>query len=477
MKKILFVGAEAMPFAATGGLGDVMGSLPAALAATGDADVRVILPLYGQVSAEWRAQMKTEAVFTVHLAWRKLYCGVKSLQKDGVTYYFIDNEYYFKRNSLYGEYDDGERFAYFCMAAMETLGQVGFYPDVLHAHDWQAALCPVYLDCVYRGRPGYGDIKTVFTIHNIEYQGKYSFAILGDVFSLGEGERSRMDWGNCINLMKGAIVTADRVSTVSPRYAEEICTPEYAHGLDPILCENRGKLCGILNGIDYVYYNPSKDKGIVSNFSCVKRGGKAANKQALQSEVGLPVREDAPLLSVISRLVAHKGLDIITGMIERLLCERDVQLVVLGKGDDRFEQFFAHLERQYPDKVRTLLQYDRDLAKRIYAATDIFLMPSKSEPCGLSQMIASRYGAIPVVRETGGLFDSIKPYWVEKGRIRGNGFTFAGYNAEELYERTCAAVELWCDGERRDKLISKIMRTPFSWKKSAQGYMQMYQDL
>ncbi|MBQ8357850.1 MAG: glycogen synthase GlgA [Clostridia bacterium] len=477
MKKILFVGAEAMPFAATGGLGDVMGSLPAALAAAGDNDVRVILPLYGQVSAEWRVQMKTEAVFTVYLAWRKLYCGVKSLQKDGVTYYFIDNEYYFKRQGLYGEYDDGERFAYFCMAALEAIGQIGFYPDVLHAHDWQAALCPVYLDCVYRDRPGYESIKTVFTIHNIEYQGKYSFAILGDVFSLGQGERDRMDWGGCINLMKGAIVTADRVSTVSPRYAEEICTPEYAHGLDPILCENRHKLCGILNGIDYVYYNPAKDKSLAANFSWRTKEKKSENKSALQREVGLPERDDLPVLSVISRLVAHKGLDIITGMIERLLCEQDVQLVILGKGDDRFEQFFKDLEGRYPDQVRALLKYDRDLAKRIYAATDIFLMPSKSEPCGLSQMIASRYGAIPVVRETGGLYDSIKPYWEKNGRLMGNGFTFANYSADELYERTVAAVMLWQDPPRRDKLISKIMRTDFSWAEAAQGYLQMYENL
>ena len=477
MKKILFVGAEAMPFAATGGLGDVMGSLPAALAATGEADVRVMMPLYGQVRDEWRAQMKTEAVFTVHLAWRKLYCGVKSIRKDGVTYYFIDNEYYFRRNSLYGEYDDGERFAFFCMAALEALGQLSFYPDVLHAHDWQAALCPVYLDCVYRSRPGYGDIRTVFTIHNIEYQGKYSFAILGDVFSLGDGEHNRMDWGGCINLMKAAIITADRVSTVSPRYAEEICSPEYAHGLDPILRENAGKLCGILNGIDYVYYDPGKDKELAARFTSRSLQGKTENKLALQREVGLPERTDVPVLSVISRLVAHKGVDIVAGMIERLLCERDVQLVILGKGEDRYEQFFSSLERQYPDRVKALLCYDRDLAKRIYAATDIFLMPSKSEPCGLSQMIASRYGAIPVVRETGGLYDSIKPYYEKGGKMMGNGFTFANYSADELYDRTAAAVDLWLDGERREKYVTKIMRTDFSWKASAQGYMQMYSDL
>ena len=475
MKKILFVGAEAMPFAATGGLGDVMGSLPAALAAAGDVDVRVMLPLYGKVSDEWRAKMKTEAIFTVDLAWRKLYCGVRSLQKDGVTYYFIDNEYYFKRASLYGEYDDGERFAYFCMAAVSALSELDFYPDVLHAHDWQSALAPVYLRCVFGGSPEYDRIKTVFTIHNIEYQGKYSHAILGDVFSLGEGERSRMDFGGCINLMKGAIVTADRVSTVSPRYAEEICTPEYAHGLDPILLENRHKLCGILNGIDYTYYDPAKDQELAVNFTWRSKARKVENKAALQREVGLPVRDDVPMLSLISRLVAHKGLDIAAPAVERLLAERDVQLVVLGCGDARFEQFFTDLAGRYPDKVRALLLYDRDLAKRIYAASDVFLMPSKSEPCGLSQMIASRYGAIPVVRETGGLFDSIKPYYEQDGKMYGNGFTFAGYRADELYERTGAAIDLWCDKERRDQLVSKIMRTDFSWKQSARGYLAMYE--
>ena len=476
MKKILFVGSEAMPFATTGGLGDVLGSLPTALAATGEADVRVMLPLYGQISQAWRAQMKTEAVFTVSLAWRKLYCGIKSLQKDGVTYYFIDNEYYFKRNGLYGEYDDGERFAYFCMAAMEAVGQLGFYPDVLHAHDWQAALCPVYLDAVYRSREGYENIKTVFTIHNIEYQGKYSFAILGDVFSLGQGERDRMDFDGCINLMKGAIVTANIVSTVSPRYAEEICTPEYSHGLYPVLNENRAKLCGILNGIDYAYYNPAKDKELAENFSWRTKEKKTENKLALQRETGLPERTDVPLLSIVSRLVSHKGMDIITDMIERLLSKRDAQLVVLGKGDDRYERFFKDLECRYPDRVRALLCYDRDLAKRIYAAADIFLMPSKSEPCGLSQMIASRYGAIPVVRETGGLYDSIKPYWEQNGKIMGNGFTFANYSTAELYDRIVAAIDVWNDLPRRDKLISKVMRTDFSWGQSALCYMQMYQN-
>ncbi len=477
MKKILFAGAEAMPFAATGGLGDVMGSLPAALAAEPDTDVRVIMPLYGQVSDTWRAQMKEEAVFSVDLAWRHLYCGIKSLKKDGVIYYFVDNEYYFKRDALYGSFDDGERFAFFSMAVLEAMAKLDFFPDVLHAHDWQAALTTVYLNCIYRHRPGYENMRSVFTIHNIEYQGQYHFGILGDVFGLGFEQYELMDFDGCINLMKAAILSADTVSTVSPRYAEEICTPAYGHGLDGILRENRGKLCGILNGIDYTYYNPAKDTVIPVKYSWRSRTHKVENKISLQNALSLPARRDVPMLAIISRLVAHKGLDIIAEIAGHLVGGNDVQLVVLGRGDEHFEHFFSELEHRYPDKVRTLLRYDRDLAKQIYAAADIFLMPSKTEPCGLSQMIASRYGAIPVVRETGGLFDSIKGYWIDRGQVKGNGFTFANYNSGELLERTLAAIAVWRDEARRDQLMSKIMRTDFSWQQSARRYCDMYSKL
>ncbi len=476
MKKILFVGAEAMPFAATGGLGDVLGSLPAALAAEG-ADVRVIMPLYGQIKEEWRAKMKTEAVFTVNLAWRQVYCGIKSLQKDGVTYYFVDNEYYFKRDSLYGSFDDGERFAYFSMAVMEALEKLDFYPDVLHAHDWQAALSVVYLNCLYRSKAGYENIRSVFTIHNIEYQGQYNFGILGDVFGLGFEQYELMDFGGCINLMKAAIMSADIVSTVSPRYAEEICTPSFGRGLDGILRQNRHKLCGILNGIDYKYYNPGQDPAISVRYNWRTREKKAENKLALQAGLGLPVRRDVPMLAVITRLVAHKGLDIMTEILGKLIGESDIQLVVLGCGEASFEHYFSELARCFPNKVCVLLKYDRDLAKQIYAACDIFLMPSKSEPCGLSQMIASRYGAIPVVRETGGLYDSIKGYWEEGKKIHGNGFTFANYSGAELYERTNAAIALWRNEEKRDKLIGKIMRTDFSWAAAARDYLEMYDNI
>lgn len=478
MSKILFVGAEAMPFAATGGLGDVMGSLPAAMkAADENSDIRVVMPLYGAVKDEWRTQMKTEAVFEVHLAWRTLYCGVLSLVKDGVTYYFIDNEQYFKRDTLYGHFDDGERYAYFCMAVLEMMEKIGFYPDVLHAHDWQSALSVVYLNCLFRWRWGYEKIKTVFTIHNIEYQGKYDFGILGDVFALGNDCHSLMEYDGCINLMKGAIVCADIVSTVSPRYAEEIRSPQYAHGLEHIINQNADKLRGILNGIDYVYYNPEADTVIPKNYSADTIQDKAANKLALQDALGLPQNANVPMLAIISRLASHKGLDIVSEMAYGLLQYNDVQLVVLGKGEARYEQFFRDLERSFPTKARALIEYDRDLSKRIYAACDIFVMPSASEPCGLSQMIASRYGAIPVVRETGGLYDSIKGYWEKDGELLGNGFTFANYSSAELYDRICAAVQLWREEEKRVRFTQKIMNTDFSWSVSAKRYLDMYQDI
>ena len=478
MAKILFVGGEALPFAATGGLGDVLGSLPAAVAAAApEDDVRVVMPLYAQVGKIWREQMKEEAVFTVQLAWRNQYCGVYSLKKDGVTYYFIDNEYYFKRDTLYGCFDDGERYAYFCKAVMDMMPQLDFYPDILHAHDWQAAMTVVYLHTLYRRTPGYENMRSIFTIHNIEYQGKYDFGILHDVFALNYEQYSLMNYGGCINLMKGAIESADIVSTVSPKYAKEITTPEYSHGLYHILRDNTHKLRGILNGIDYTYYNPAIDPVIEKNFSVKTIKDKYDNKTALQEKLGLPEDENIPMLAIISRLASHKGLDLISEIAYNLMESQDAQLVVLGKGEARYEQFFLDLQARFPDKVRALIEYDRDLSKRIYAACDIFLMPSKSEPCGLSQMIASRYGAIPVTRETGGLYDSIKGYYEADGEIYGNGFTFANYSAAELKERTEAAIALYNRPRKRRALIEKIMNTDFSWNVSATSYLDMYRSL
>ncbi len=479
MKKILFVGAEAMPFAATGGLGDVLGSLPAALAAAGgdNVDIRVIMPLYSAMKPEWREKLTTEMVFNVQLSWRSLYCGIQSLEKDGVTYYFVDNQYYFNRDALYGQYDDGERYAYFCMAVMEFLCRSDWKPDILHAHDWQAALSVVYLERKYKLVPGMYDIKKVFTIHNIEYQGKYDFAILGDVFALSDDDHGTMEYGDCINLMKAAIECSDRVTTVSPRYAEEIRGGEHSHGLSHILNKYAFKLSGILNGIDYDYYDPSNDPAIACKYGVEDAGeGKAANKLDLQRKLGLPERADVPMISVISRLASHKGLDLVADIAQRMLYD-DVQFVVLGRGEARYESFFRSLEERFPDKMRALIEYDRDLSKRIYAATDIFVMPSKSEPCGLSQMIASRYGAAPVVRETGGLYDSIKGYWEHDGVLDGNGFTFANYSSEELLDRIYAAATVWHDQEKRKNLVTRVMSVDFSWGVSAEKYLALYEGI
>ncbi len=477
MRKILFVGAEVMPFAATGGLGDVLGSLPAALKKEypDDIDVRVVMPLYDAVKPEWRSQMKLEAVFNLPLSWRNLYCGIFSLVKDGVTYYFVDNEYYFKRGSLYGFNDEAERYAFFCKAAVEMLGVIGFYPDVLHAHDWQAALSITYLNFEYRWRREYQNIKTVFTIHNIEYQGQFPNSVIGFVFGFGHSDY--LDYNGCVNLMKCAVEMANVVTTVSPRYAEEIRSDEYAHGLAPILNKNAHKLTGILNGIDYDYYNPETDYAIYQNFASGEIDKKRANKTELQKSLGLPVREDVPMVAIVSRLASHKGLDLVRDIAYRLVDNHDIQLVVLGKGEAQYESFFTDLERNRGDKVRALMMYDRDLSKCIYAAADIFLMPSKSEPCGLSQMIASRYGAIPVVRETGGLYDSIKGYWLLNGTILGNGFTFANYSPDELYERTGAALELYHNNELYPAFAKKIMDTDFSWGTSARKYYMLYERM
>lgn len=478
-KKILFVGAEVMPFAATGGLGDVLGSLPEALAAYDPtADVRVVMPLYSAIGDKYRAEMKTEAVFDVALAWRRQYCGVLSLEKNGVKYYFIDNEYYFKRPGLYGQYDDGERYAFFCTAVMDMMPVLGYFPDILHAHDWQAALSVIYLKRKYSRDARWSGMKSIFTIHNIEYQGKYDFYILGDVFALSDYDRSTVEWDGCINLMKGAVVCADRVSTVSPRYAGEIMHPEFSHGLDGVLRENAGKLRGILNGIDYSYYDPATDQVLAQSYTAADPDGKYACRASLRADLSLPDDPDRPLIAVISRLASHKGLDIVREALGGILRDTGAQFVVLGKGEAQYEDFFRALEHEFPDSARALITYDRDLSRRIYAAADIFLMPSKSEPCGLSQMIASRYGAIPVVRETGGLYDSIHGYWEDEGgNMHGNGFTFAGYTSGELYERTLAAVSLWRDPAKRKKFIEKIMSVDFSWRASAAEYASMYASL
>ncbi len=473
-QKILFVASEAVPYASSGGLGDVIGSLPAALcgASKGELDVRVVMPLYGSMKDSYREELTKVCETYISLSWRRQYLGIYKLEKNGVVYYFLDNEYYFKRPTLYGSYDDGERYAFFCRAVMESLPIIDFFPDVLHAHDWQSALTVIYLKRRYANEEGYKDIKTVFTIHNIAYQGVYGHEILGDVFDLGYGDREIVDYNGAINLMKGAIVCADTVSTVSPTYALEILSPRFSNGLHYVLEQNKGKLRGILNGIDTDYYNPVTDTELFANYSSDDLSGKAVNKKELQKLVGLEEKEDIPVVAIISRLTGHKGIDIVMLAAEELLKDK-IQLVVLGQGDYTYENYFWHLADSYKGKVSTLLMYNKDMSKKIYAGADIFLMPSKSEPCGLAQMIASRYGTVPVVRETGGLYDSIKDVGFENG----NGFTFAHYSSEDLIGAVRRAVNAYNDKENYKSLVKKVMEVDFSWDKSALDYIKMYKEL
>lgn len=470
---ILFAASEAVPFIKTGGLADVAGSLPAVLAAAGH-DVRVVIPLYEQIGEDWRSQMTFLCDTRVQLAWRSQYCGLFELKRDGVTYYFIDNEYYFKRQSLYGSFDDGERYAYFCKAVMEMLPKIDFIPDVLHCHDWQSALCVIYLKRKYCYLEDYSAMKAVYTIHNIDYQGIYNFDILGDIFCLDSWDRYVVEYDGCINLTKGAIVCCDILTTVSPRYAQEIQTEYYSSGLHHILRMNKDKIRGIINGIDTDYYNPATDKSIVKNFDLDTIDGKVENKLALQKTFGLPERADVPMIAMVSRLASHKGFDLVRRVADEILMS-DVQFVLLGTGEGELEDFFSNLAQRHPDKCGVMLAFDKILAKQIYASADMFLMPSKSEPCGLAQMIASRYGTIPIVRETGGLYDTIKPYITSEGT--GNGFTFKTYNAHDMLDAVRRALSLYCEKEEWSKLVANAMNMDFSWNASAKKYLEMYETV
>ncbi|MCD8315515.1 MAG: glycogen synthase GlgA [Firmicutes bacterium] len=473
--KILYAGSEALPFAASGGLGDVLGSLPPAIKEKyPDADVRVVMPLYGSISDEYRSMMKRECETTVRLAWRTQYCGILSCEYKGAKFYFIDNEYYFKRTSLYGSFDDGERFAFFGRAILDLMHRVDFFPDVLHCNDWQTASAVLYLRTLYGGDGRYRAVKTVYTIHNIEYRGVYGTEILGDVFGLGTNVRGVVEYDGDINLTKSAIVCADAVTTVSPHYAEEIKTEFYSHGLYHVLRLYGDKLSGIINGIDYDYYNPETDDALIANYSARAYSGKHECKAELQRMMGLDENPDAPIVAMISRLVKHKGVDLVERVIEEYLGD-NVQFVVLGTGDYAYEEFFTNLAHRYPTKVAVSLQFNKTLSKKIYAGADMFLMPSQSEPCGLSQMIASRYGAVAIVRETGGLSDSITPY--NEFTNEGNGFTFANYNAHDMLYTMRYATEVYRDKKRWTSLMRRAMKTDFSWGASAEKYMSLYEGL
>ena len=469
--KVLFATSEAYPFAMSGGLADVAGALPKALRKR-MVGCRIILPLYGTISEEMRQKMTFICNITVPVAWRRQYCGVFEAHLDGVIYYFIDNQYYFKRDSLYGFYDDAERYAFFSRAVLEVLPHINFTPDIIHCNDWQTALIPVYHDAYYKQNDFYKDIKTVFTIHNIQYQGKYGYDLYNDVVGLPIERFGILQYENCINFMKGAIQCADKITTVSPTYSREILEPYYSHGLDGILKEFTYKLCGIVNGIDVEVYNPETDPLIYRSFTAEDMSGKAVNKAELQKELGLPVRDDIPVIGIVTRLVKHKGLDLVKRVFEELL-QADLQFAILGSGEWEFETFFYEMAQKYPEKVGLKLGFNPTLAHRIYAGADIFLMPSQSEPCGLAQMVALRYGTIPIVRETGGLNDTIK----DSDDGKGNGFTFANYNAHDMQNTIWRAIDGFKNREGWQILQKRAMLCDNSWKTSANAYIGLYKEI
>lgn len=475
--QVVFASAEAAPFVKTGGLGDVAGSLPRALVAAG-ADVIVMVPKYGTIASEYTDRMEHVADFYVSLGWRNEYCGLERLVIDGVTYLFIDNERYFKRDYPYGFFDDGERFAFFSKAVTESLQHLpeGFQCDVLHCNDWHTALAPVFLREFYQGLPLYERVKTVFSIHNIAFQGQYADTILNDILGMAHipnaARQLRCD-ERSINYMQGALDYSDAITTVSPSYAWEIQTPEYGEGLDGILRRRSNVLSGILNGIDTDAWNPATDPMIHANYSTADMSGKKACKAALQEELGLEVRDDRPLMVMVTRLTRQKGMDLVTYALDRIL-SGGVQVAVLGTGD--YEEPMRYFANKYPGTCAARITFDNALSHRMYAGADMFLMPSLFEPCGLSQMIAMRYGTLPVVRETGGLRDTVAPYNQFTGE--GTGFTFANFNGDEMGDAVFRGARLyWDDHAAWDHLVQNAMAADFSWVRSADEYMNLYHNL
>ena len=470
--KVLYIASEAAPFIATGGLGEVAGSLPKSLSEKYDdkIDIRVVLPLYQGV---WdRSEFEFLGKTSVPLAWRQQYCGVFKRKLNNVTYYFIDNEYYFKRSECYGHFDDGERFAFFSKAALYILPMIEFMPDIIHANDWQTSLVPIYLTTKYQSYEGYKNIKSIITIHNIEYQGNFDLGIAEDIFDIHGKEKGIIEYKGAINLLKGAMETSHIISTVSESYSKEIFDDYYAHGLAEIIQKNSSKIRGILNGIDTDAYNPETDDALFENYNINNIENKSINKLNLQSLSGLPQNKDIPVIGIISRLVKHKGLDLIIDAMEEMLKER-VQFIILGKGDRGYELFFKSMQDSYNEKVSARIDFNSDLARKIYAGADLFLMPSISEPCGIAQMISSRYGTVPIVRETGGLKDSIK----DASLGEGNGFTFKEQTSHALYDAVKRALKVYDNKEDWKMLVKSVMEIDFSWQKSAEKYLDMYLSL
>ena len=475
---ILYVTAECWPFMKTGGLGDVSYALPKALKKEG-VDIRVIMPKYSTIPSYLKDKFKPVAEFSVKVGWRNQYCGIESMELDGVTFYFIDNEFYFKRSdqpSIYGHGDDPERFAFFTNAVLAAIEKLNFYPDVMNLNDWHTGMIPLMLKENYGHLRKYKNIKTVYTIHNLQYQGIFNKEILGNIFDLSYDHFNNGDiefYGN-VNFMKAGIVFADEVTTVSKTYAKEIQTEFYGEGLDGLLKANAYKLEGILNGIDYDLNNPATDNAIFVNFdvNCIEK--KLENKKKLQEILGLEVNPDIPLVGIVSRLTSQKGLDLINYMMPEIMSE-NLQMVVLGTGEHQYQSMFNYYNSNFSDKLSARITFDTAFAQQIYAACDIFLMPSLYEPCGIGQMLAMRYGSIPIVRETGGLKDTVMPY--NKFTGEGNGFSFANYNAHEMFFTLQKAIKLYQDKNIWNNLIINAMNTDNSWKKSAQDYIRIFKSL
>lgn len=470
--KCLFVTSEAQPFAASGGLADVSGSLPHALRQR-LIGCRIVMPLYEDIPDELKESMRFLTSFSVPVAWRRQYCGIFESRFDGVIYYFIDNQYYFKRQGMYGHYDDAERFAFFSRAVLEMLPFIDFKPDIIHCNDWQTALVPTYYNLFYSQSDWYKGIKTVFTIHNIQYQGKYGSELYDEVVGIPPQSRSILDFDGCINFVKGAVETSNRVTTVSPSYSWEIRDPWFSNGLDSILNARAWKIRGILNGIDTVSYDPATDPEIYANFSVNDLSGRTVNKRKLQERLGLEQNIETPIIAMVTRLVSHKGLDLVKAALDQIMTEEDIQFVILGSGDWEYESFFRSMQGKYPGRISACHGFIPELSRKIYAGADMFLMPSKAEPCGLSQMIALRYGAIPIVREVGGLRDSIR----DSGTGEGNGFTFKNYDAMDMINCIRRAIAGYWQRDSWKTLIKRAMECDNSWVRSATEYINLYREV
>lgn len=472
--RILFVATEGSPFAKSGGLGDVIGSLPYALNKQ-NIEVRVILPKYESMPSYYKEQLKKKFDMTVNLGWRNQYCGVEELEYKGIHYYFIDNEYYFKRPDHYGYYDDGERFAFFNHAVLKVLPQLDYCPQIIHAHDWHTGMLSVFLKAHYAHIPFYKDMKTVFTIHNLKYQGLFPRNILEDLLHLSSDyfTADKLEFYGQINFMKAGLVYSDLITTVSKTYAQEIKYPFFGEKLDPVLNARKESLYGIVNGIDDKNYNPRTDQAIDVNYA-ESREKKTENKLKLQQALGLPVRKDVPMLAMITRLVEQKGVDLLIHIFEKLMKE-DIQFVLLGTGESYYENYFKHIMAKYSRKVGVNILFDENMSRQIYAGSDIFLMPSRFEPCGLSQLIALRYGTIPIVRETGGLKDTVLSYNESTGE--GNGFSFANYNAHDFLYTIRRALNIYKNSKVWHEIFLNALRSDFSWEHSSKEYLKLYQNL